>query len=221
MTTSEITEAYQVGAVKLETFVFRAGMPTWVTLLEVPEIVEALAETGDDAALASRALRASASSLPPPRKAPARGAAGAAEAGSHELPLSDAPADESDDALPFALESERGMREPEAGGSRSQTETDPLLAPLTAPEPAATAAPPADSEAAAVAAEGSPAGAEPADATLLTPPTDEATRENGVVNPSAAGAGAKSSSWIWLIILALLIGAALALLVHRFGPDLR
>ena len=80
MTTEEITQAFKDGAVKSETFVFRAGMPTWVTLLEVSEIAQALA----DAHLVSPPLKKlhfdeqdaqppsppqRISSLPPPRKA--------------------------------------------------------------------------------------------------------------------------------------------------------
>ena len=68
MTTAEIVEAYHAGAVKLETFVFRTGMPTWVTLLEVPEIAEALAEAGEDVGDLDSVPPQAPSTRPPPRK---------------------------------------------------------------------------------------------------------------------------------------------------------
>jgi predicted Zn finger-like uncharacterized protein len=100
MTTSEIVEAFRSGAVKHETFVFRAGMPTWVTLPEVPEIAAALT-----AAVANGA--ASPSSLPPPeapasRPPPRRVRSDAADATAQGLGELDAA-----EPLPFALVAER------------------------------------------------------------------------------------------------------------------
>jgi predicted Zn finger-like uncharacterized protein len=213
MTTSEITEAYQVGAVKLETFVFRAGMPTWVTLLEVPEIVEALAETGDEAALASRARRAAPSSLPPPRKPAAHAAADAAL---HPLRQPEAAVDDAGDGLASAFEPERATSEPESSGSLTHGETEPLLAPLVTPGAPATL--PADSQAGEASGEG--ASVEPAHPGLLTESGDEAARQ-ALLNLPPTKTETKSSGWIWLIVLALLIGATLALLAHRFGLKLR
>jgi hypothetical protein len=219
MTTSEITEAYQVGAVKLETFVFRAGMPTWVTLLEVPEIVEALAETGDEAALASRARRATPSALPPPRRPPAHAAAESADAAPHPLEQAGAAVDDASDGLASAFEPERATSEPERATSEAtQGETEPLLAPLATPAVTAPATLPADSQAGEVSVEGAPV--EPVPAGLLTESGDEAARQESVNLPPAKTA-TQSSGWVWLIVLALLIGAALALLAHRFGLKLR
>jgi predicted Zn finger-like uncharacterized protein len=215
MTTSEITEAYQVGAVKLETFVFRAGMPTWVTLLEVPEIVEALAETGDEAALASRARRAGPSSLPPPRKPAAHGAA---ESGDEALLQPEGAVEDASDGLASAIDPERGTREPEGPGPLTRGETEPLLAPLAVPPGVGAPAAPADSQAAEASLEGSPV--EPAHPGVLTESGDEPAQQ-GLINLPPTKSKTKSSSWIWLIVLALLIGATLALLAHRFGLKLR
>jgi hypothetical protein len=99
MTTGEIIEAFRAGAVKLETFVFRAGMPTWVTLLEVPEIAQALSDAGVSGSAAI-------SSLPPPRKLPSRPDS---DEDSAFAALDDLDAAE---PLPFALVAER------ANGSR-------------------------------------------------------------------------------------------------------
>jgi predicted Zn finger-like uncharacterized protein len=109
MTTHEITQAFRDGAVKSETFVFRAGMPSWVTLLEVDEIAAALAaeqlvspplraprmpdlEKEDGSSPVPRRI----SSLPPPRKPTRRGAATPDEVGN-----------DADESLPFALVSGR------------------------------------------------------------------------------------------------------------------
>jgi hypothetical protein len=100
MTTAEIIQAYHAGAVKLETFVFRSGMPTWVTLLEVPEIAEALAEAGEEVQLGSL-VTASPSSLPPPRKniAPTRNREASVE-------------EDLGETVPFALVPERANAAP-------------------------------------------------------------------------------------------------------------
>jgi predicted Zn finger-like uncharacterized protein len=102
MTTAEIIQAYHAGAVKLETFVFRSGMPTWVTLLEVPEIAEALAEAGEELAELDSLVPASPSSLPPPRRNVPR------------TPLREAPVEEEDagETVPFALVAERANAGP-------------------------------------------------------------------------------------------------------------
>jgi hypothetical protein len=130
MSTEEIVEAFRDGAVKSETFVFRAGMPTWVTLLEVTEIAQALA----DARLVSSPLQAPGalqlagelaaeeegdasshpqrvSSLPPPRKAARqRGAA------SSDGEAAGDAANDAEESLPFALVNERanGSKKPDA-----------------------------------------------------------------------------------------------------------
>lgn len=118
MTTEEITQAFRDGAVKSETFVFRAGMPTWVTLFEVSEIAQALT----DAELVSGPLRAPRaanfdeedgsrpsepprriSSLPPPRKVTRQRSSSQAS----EFEQGQDAASDSDESLPFALVSER------------------------------------------------------------------------------------------------------------------
>lgn len=119
MTTEEITEAHRAGAVQTETFVFRVGMPNWVTLLEVPEIAAALGRGAKErpaiangTAPAGPPPRKAPSSRPPPRKAPRSAAESALHPGAEET--------EGPDVMPFALVSERassGRRDtPSASG---------------------------------------------------------------------------------------------------------
>jgi predicted Zn finger-like uncharacterized protein len=133
MTTGEIVEAFHAGGVKLETFVFRAGMPTWVTLLEVPEIAQALSAAGVSASAIS--------SLPPPRKLPSRPDS---DEDSAFAALDDLDAVE---PLPFALVAERanggrsesmeGEQAPPAPLTRAAEapqRLEPVLRPSTVPE---------------------------------------------------------------------------------------
>jgi predicted Zn finger-like uncharacterized protein len=197
MTTEEITEAYHAGAVQLETFVFRVGMPTWVTLLEVPEIARALG-ADDSAHEANGQTRPS--SIPPPRRSPPR------------RPPRESPAeletDEADagDPLPFALVSERA----------SNSRRDPALAAAlsgesnaSAPvELGAAAATPAESPARGEVAEPAP----PAPAPAAELPAQQPFAAN-VLSPPSSGA----TVWVWvLILLAIAIGVAIVL-GPRFG----
>jgi hypothetical protein len=196
MTTSEIVEAYHAGAIKLETFVFRTGMPTWVTLLEVSEIADALSEAGEDVVRASNASQPpsrSPGSQPPPRKLP-RG--GSAESTAF-AELSDLEASE---PLPFALVAER------ANGA------SPAPAPAPREEPSAPQPPARPS------LEASPAqrASAPAAAFARLPP-----REQTAPPPFAAAREASGSSrWIWVAVVLLLLGAVVALIGPRYGLKL-
>lgn len=191
MTTAEIVEAYHAGAVKLETFVFRTGMPTWVTLLEVPEIAEALAEAGEDVGDLDSVPPRAPSTRPPPRKtAPALDLA--------EQPLLEDGEDEHGETVPFALVAERANA---VSSQRSEpsivTSAPPSAGPALAsspPEPVFTPAP-------------APA-AEPAAADA--PPTFAAAQQ-------ASGGGGR---WIWAaVVVAVLVGVA-ALVLPRLGVRL-
>jgi hypothetical protein len=194
MTTEEITEAYHAGAVQLETFVFRAGMPTWVTLLEVPEIARALG-ADESAYEANGQIRPS--SIPPPRRSPPRRPAreAAAEAGTDE--------GDAGDPLPFALVSERASsakREPAPAATQS-SESD---APAAAEVEISPAAPPAGGEVAEPIA--------PAPAAAPESPAQQPFAAN-VLSPPSSGA----TVWVWvLILLAVAIGIAIVL-GPRFG----
>jgi predicted Zn finger-like uncharacterized protein len=172
MTTEEITEAYHAGAVQLETFVFRVGMPTWVTLLEVPEIARALG-ADESAREANGQIRPS--SIPPPRRSPPRRPARESTAEA---------ADEGDagDPLPFALVSERASssrRDPAAAEAQSNESAaaarpEPEAAPVAPAEPPARAevaepTPPAPAVAPEVPAQ------QPFAANVLSPPSSGAT----------------------------------------------
>lgn len=209
MTTSEITEAYRAGAVKLETFVFRSGMPTWVTLLEVPEIAEALAETPAEGGPPPRRPP---SSRPPPRRSPGR----------REEPR--APSEggrsvadnEAGEEAPFVLSAGRinanGLHaQPHTTGAAAERESNPTLPPefiesdtargtLAAKSP--DAAPPNAHEPAAVAPMGSG--------------VVESGHPGG---PFAATQQANGTGrWLWLVVVVLVIVAAVALLLGpRFG----
>jgi hypothetical protein len=201
MTTAEIVEAYHAGAVKLETFVFRTGMPTWVTLLEVPEIAEALSDAGKDASGPSNSSGASNSSLPPPRspgsqppprRLPPRTSSSEANALSELAEL------DASEPLPFALVAER------ANG------TTPPPAPVEPSAPPPFARPTA--KASALDRPPQPAAAIPP-----PPPTFEPTAPP----PFAAAREASGSSrWIWVAVVLLLLGAVAALIGPRYGLKL-
>jgi predicted Zn finger-like uncharacterized protein len=191
MTTGEIIEAYHAGAVKLETFVFRTGMPTWVTLLEVPEIAEALSEAGEEPA------RARVSSLPPPRPPSSPPPRKAPRAGAAESPAFDDLSElEAAEPLPLALVSERGngasppvaaREEPVAAPARPSFE---MPSRERAPEPVAAFAP-------------------------------MPGREHAAPQPFAAvRASSGSSRWIWVAVVLLLLGAVAALIAPRYGVKL-
>jgi predicted Zn finger-like uncharacterized protein len=194
MTTEEITEAYHAGAVQLETFVFRVGMPTWVTLLEVPEIARALG--ADDSAHETNG-QPRPSSIPPPRRSPPRRAP-------RELPA-EADADETDtgEPLPFALVSERASssrRDPAPAEALPRSESDGSAPAGLGAAAARPAEPPTRDEA-----------PEPA------PPAPELAPQQpfaaNVLSPPSSGA----TVWVWvLILLAIAIGVAIVL-GPRFG----
>ncbi len=219
MTTEEITQAFRDGAVKSETFVFRAGMPTWVTLMEVSEIAQALT----DARLVSPPLRrlpleapegpASPpqrnSSLPPPRKV-ARSRA--------ESPLAEllAAADglaEPEESMPFALVAERsGSKRPVENGSPAAAAAGAESAEVAEPAPELEAAPASPVPEPA----SSPAVLEPAP--VAAPAAPLASTIDLPVVPAPAPPPKSSSTWIWVTLVVLLaLGAAALLLGPRFG----
>jgi hypothetical protein len=230
MSTEEIVDAFRDGAVKSETFVFRAGMPTWVTLLEVTEIAQALA----DAHLVSSPLRAPdalqlaeeeeyalpaearLSSLPPPRKANRARAAASPDADAVGESANDP-----EESLPFALVNERsnGSKKPDPfadeSGDHPVAALDAALKQLEQRESGAR-------EAAAYEAAKAPPALEPtvplpaavAPATTSAPvasPLEPAPAP--VAEPTSKRGG---SVWIW-VILTLLLAAAAA---YFFGPRL-
>jgi predicted Zn finger-like uncharacterized protein len=247
MTTEEITQAFRDGAVKLETFVFRTGMPTWLTLLEVDEIASALT-AARLVALAPGALEPTTeeretsppsrriSSLPPPRKA-ARNAAPVPSAPATPEPLLD-----SDRAAPFALVSGRGSSSKQDGdtselGSESLAQRSELG---TGPESSGRPEPPAAGATADL-----PAAALPPD---LTPNVESimgasaahaevAVRElsferstspaDGTEGASDPSGGAMSGGlaeppkgthlWVWLLLALIFVAAAALLLGPHFG----
>jgi predicted Zn finger-like uncharacterized protein len=224
MTTEEIAQAYRAGAVKHETFVFRTGMPTWVTLLEVPEIAQALSGEG----------ARDHSSLPPPRKAKAL--RDEASASGDELPATDGHGGDPEDPLPFALVSERsnGKKPPAMSAPTAKPASDAFLtlpltdaraaeltpsafkAELRSPaHPNATTSPnePADGPA----LNGAPHGnlAMVPGPLTMDPPSPPDSPE--LMPFAAAHQAGGSSRWTWITIAVLLIGAALALLGPRFG----
>jgi predicted Zn finger-like uncharacterized protein len=190
MTTAEIVEAYHAGAVKLETFVFRTGMPTWVTLLEVPEIAEALAEAGEDVGDLDSVPPRAPSTRPPPRK-------GAIGAELDDESLLDDGEDEHGETVPFALVAERANSAPSQRSEPSiVTSAPPSASPAlgSSPEPVFTPAPPP-------AAEPAPVDAPPA----------------FVAAQQASGGGGR---WIWAAVaVAVLVGVA-ALVLPRLGVRL-
>ncbi|MEY2932784.1 MAG: hypothetical protein RL033_3533 [Pseudomonadota bacterium] len=213
MTTEEITEAFKDGAVKSETFVFRAGMPTWVTLMEVSEIAQALADAQlvspplqklhlaeDDADPSSPPQRIS--SLPPPRKA----ARNRAEQPLAELALAaaDGPSD-SEESLPFALVPDRaGSKQPsdEAAEHETAAPSPPPTPSPVPPEPDVGAAPPVA----------------PAAAPAAQPSSFEVSAAPAAAPPPKTG----SSAWIWVsLVILLAVAGAVFLLGPRFGLHLR
>jgi predicted Zn finger-like uncharacterized protein len=203
MTTSEIVEAYHVGAVKPETFVFRAGMPTWVTLPEVPELVRALADAGVE-------LGSSPSSLPPPPRSPS---SQPPPRKPHKNPLGEAsiaegPAGVSLDDLelgepmPFALVAERSN-----GLSQETIET------LSDDEIRITHTPDAPHFVHEPQYAGSP------EAMSLPPPPPE-EHHPSMVPFAAAQQASGSSRWVWVVVVLLLLGAAAALIGPRVGLKL-
>ena len=212
MTTAEIVEAFQAGAVKLETFVFSDGMPTWVTLLEVPEIATALADADEEGALPSELTVRKTPSTPPPRKAAAR--VEAIDGASSELPGSRDDDDESREPQPFALVSGRdnGASKHSPGVAHVDTSAaSPAAPPWGAPGARLEADPATQLPSATYAGvdvqrdEGMghfPSGHEPAPAPMPFAAAQEASR---------------SSNWIWVIVVLLLLGAAAAFVAPRFG----
>jgi len=224
MTTDEILQAFRAGAVKPETFVYRTGMPTWVTLMEVGEIAQALFDAGLAApgAVGTAGARNEArdprpssppprlSSLPPPRKATRnRGAPtfprqGVAEDGA-----------ESEESLPFALVSER------ANGSRKAAESPAFRFDASA-DPAASE--PSSSEDTALATPLVPTTAEALASSTALPANDSPEPRPAAVaaaTPSLAAPAANTTApesgtalWIW-VLLALLLAVGAALF---FGP---
>jgi len=225
MTTEEITAAYQSGAVKLETFVFRAGMPTWLTLLEVPEIVDALADGGADVgrvkATLPEANPLSPSSMPPPRKGPfeREGDADALEGGEDHLGSER----ESDESMPFALVSERGN-----GVGAQMLGSDPGPGQLTPhpSEPSLELNESTADEEILRDSEIAPAASELYEDGLERPSSAEAPVPVGPdagSAPHAAPSPPASSSgrWIWISLFVLLsLAAAAYFLGRRFGFQL-
>jgi hypothetical protein len=235
MSTEEIVEAFRDGAVKSETFVFRAGMPTWVTLLEVTEIAQALA----DAHLVSSPLQAPgalrfaeeeeedasawaqrASSLPPPRKPTRpRAPAGSDADGPGEA------ANDSEESLPFALVNERanGSKKPDAfadeSGDHPVAALDAALKQLEQRETGARDAVAYDAATAASAREPSaplPAATAPAAAPSAAPVSSPLEPVPGSVAVAAGASKSGSAVWVWVFVALLLVGAG----AYFFGPRL-
>jgi predicted Zn finger-like uncharacterized protein len=217
MTTEEITQAYRDGAVKLETFVFRAGMPTWVTLLEVAEIVTALSESGADVggarpeANAADAGGVADAPISSPRKVASSASIAERFAGA-EQPDSDA--SEFEEPLPFALVTQRdegAAARKEASEAAAASQLEPLEASPPAPAGPATAEP-----AAPIIERLTPAQMlfpleappSPSAAAAPAPPRTEAAR----------GSGAR---WLWIVVSLVIVLAAAYFLGRRFGLPLR
>jgi predicted Zn finger-like uncharacterized protein len=244
MTTQEITEAFRDGAVKSETFVFRAGMPTWVTLLEVNEIAQALADAGYVSAPLQAPRAASfdeeagsgssdlppprISSLPPPRKVMRQRSS--PDATESETGLGGDGASDSDESLPFALVAGR------ANGAKKS---------IDAPAADASAEPMAMLDASLrelAAREGSARDAarreSAAEATPLAPATSAAPANGAAATSAAAGeqpssmpsplepvqtasaAQPKSGSGLWIGVLVVLLIAGAAVFYFRFSLGL-
>jgi hypothetical protein len=199
MTTSEIVDAYHAGAVKLETFVFRTGMPTWVTLLEVPEIAEALAQAGEAersaAGSSSMPPPRSPSSQPPPRRLLPRTSASEADA------LAELAALDASEPMPFALVSARSS----AGGPSLVAPEHPDPSP---PPPARQPAPEAPPM------ERAPVSAQASDP--LLPALEQSASPAFAAARDASG----SSRWVWVAVVLLLLGAVAALIGPRYGLKL-
>ena len=204
MTTEEIGEAYRAGAVQLETFVFRTGMATWVTLLEVPELASALGHAfveapplgsigAHAAALETEAGSANKppSSRPPPRRAPGSRPDAAA------APMRST----ADDPLPFALVGRNNA----VGGTEAAQSTEspragtPLDATSSLPTPLVP--PPAD------------VGLPPSPAAAAAPGVEP------VVAPEPPKS--KSGAWMWVVAAVVLLAAIVAFFGPRFGLRFR
>jgi predicted Zn finger-like uncharacterized protein len=194
MTTEEIVSAYQAGAVKLETFVFRTGMPTWVTLLEVPEIADAIAGESEDgsSSLASLMPPPSPSSLPPPRRSLTRDDGLEGEGFEEEDP-------ELNETVPFQLVAERANVS--ANGREEAAESPAEDSP---PEPA---------EAPVVALAST-------DHREDSSGRDPGADLPAAVPFAAAQQSSGSSRWIWVVAVVVVLAAAAALLAPRFGVKL-
>ena len=198
MTTAEIVDAYHAGAVKLETFVFRTGMPTWVTLLEVPEIAEALAEAGEDVGALDSVPPNAPSTRPPPRKSSPR------TEPSDELVLED-DEDEHGETVPFALVAERSNAAPSqrdessdivtsAGASVSTAPASRPIEPTFAPEPAFT----------------------PEPAPVAEPGLGDAPPAFAAAQQASGGGG----RWIWAVVVVAVVVGVAALVLPRLGVRL-
>jgi hypothetical protein len=210
MTTSEIVEAYGSGAVKLETFVFRTGMPTWVTLLEVPEIAEALSEAGISDTNAS--MSEAPLSPPAPPSPPAAAAPAPQPMGSPALPRKPPPralgtggsafgdAHDPSEPLPFALVPARGngASPPAAPPQEEPSAPPPFVRPAHEPPPGERVVQP-------------PVAAAPM-------PTFE--RVPTPAPFAAARAASGSNRWIWVAVVLVLLGAVVALIGPRYGLKL-
>jgi predicted Zn finger-like uncharacterized protein len=209
MSTNEIVEAFRSGAVKHETFVFRAGMPTWVTLPEVPEIAAALAEAVGNGGVStfSPQQQKPPSSRPPPRKLPGRSNPSEANALAALADLDSA------EPLPFSLMAER---------SNGATAAAFAAAPGDARH--FPAAPPARGD------EGPADAFEPPDRpsierlSIEAMPVDHLSHipdEPFAPAPFAAAQQASGSSkWVWVAVVLLLLFAAAAFVASRMGVKL-
>jgi predicted Zn finger-like uncharacterized protein len=240
MTTQEITQAFRDGAVKSETFVFRAGMASWVTLLEVNEIADALAaaqlvspplraprvpsaedeEGSRPASPASRRI----SSLPPPRKS-TRNRGGA-------VPPAEELGSDSEESLPFALVSGRsnGAQKPAAVSALDSASSEPIAALDASLRELAAREGAAREEAAA-----REAAARETAAAVAPAPTTTADVPERSASPAAAAAPAPAPSplesvpagteqpksgaglWLWLFVVLLLAAAAVFYFRFRLG----
>jgi len=224
MTTDEILQAFRAGAVKPETFVYRTGMPTWVTLMEVGEIAQALSDAGLAAPGAFRAAGARneardqrpssppprLSSLPPPRKA-------TRNRGAPTFPRDAIPEDaaESDESLPFALvERANGSKKAaEAPAPRAAAAADMADSEPSSSEETALATPIVLASAEALV---SSSTATPANGAPDTGPVAVAAATPSLASPAAnaTASGSGTALWIWVLLAVLLaVGAALF-----FGP---
>jgi hypothetical protein len=246
MTTQEITQAFRDGAVKSETFVFRAGMASWVTLLEVTEIAEALAaaqlvsrlqpprapSVGEDegsppSSPAPRRL----SSLPPPRKSTRNPSASGAD--SNDAAARREMASDSEESLPFALVSGRsnGAKRPHDASALDAATAEPI-AELDASLRELAAREAAREEAAAreAAARESPGAVTPASPEATVAPENDAAPEVPAApapaplpSPLEAVSTAvqpESGSRLWIWLLVVLLFAAAAVFYFRFSLGL-
>jgi predicted Zn finger-like uncharacterized protein len=199
MTTEEIGEAYRAGAVQLETFVFRAGMATWVTLLEVPELASALGHSFVEA--------------------PPLGSIGA-----HAPPL-DPEAGSPREPLP--PRKVPGSRPDAAVAPMRSTADDPLPFALVgrnnAGRGAAEAAPGTESPRG-----GMPVGVNSLPTPLVPPPADVGVPQIPAAAPvpsaepvPAEPPSSKSSTWMWVVAALILLAAVVVFFGPRFGLRFR